>query len=129
MPYELTWEPKGVYARFFGACTIADLVGALERIGGDPRLDELRHAIFDFLAVASHDVDELQIEEAVAHHIGIALTNPRVLLASVSNDGRIREIWRHFAAVNPTPESLGLFETLDEARAWIAQLTTNGARR
>jgi hypothetical protein len=128
MPHELTWEPKGVHARFFGTCTIADVVGALGRIGGDPRLDDLRYAVFDYLAVASHDVEESQIEEAAAHDVGIALTNPRLVFASVTRDPQIVAIWRHFRSASPSPERLALFATLDEARAWITEQTTNGTR-
>ncbi len=129
MPCTTTWEDKGVYARFFGECSIGDVIKVFRAISGDARLDLARFAIFDYLAVTTHDVTEPEIEEAAAFDIGIAFTNPRLSFASVTTDERIRELWQHFVSVNVKTERLGIFATEAEARAWLAGRMGPGATR
>jgi len=83
-------------------------------------MDTARYAIFDYLEVTGHDVSEADIEHAAALDIGLSFTNPRLLFASVSTDPRIRELWRHYISVNVKTERHGIFDTVAQARAWIA---------
>jgi hypothetical protein len=92
-----------------------------EELGGDPRLDTVRYAIFDYPGVTAHDVTESDIEHAAALDIGMSFTNPRLLIASVTTDARIRELWQHYISVNVKIERHGIFASVAEARAWIAE--------
>ena len=127
MPSAITWEPKGLYARFVGECSIGDVLRVFDELGGDPRLDTARYAIFDYLGVTAHDVTESDIEHAAALDIGMSFTNPWLLLASVTTDARIRELWQHYISVNVKIERHGIFATVAEARAWIAERNGPGA--
>lgn len=127
MPSTVTWEPRGLYARFVGECSIGDVTRVFDELSADPRLDTARYAIFDYLGVTTHDVTESDIEHAAALDIGMSFTNPRLLLASVTTDGRIRELWRHYISVNVKTERHGIFATVAEARAWIAERNGTGA--
>lgn len=120
MPSSITWEDRGLYARFEGECSIGDITKVFDQLAADPRMDSARYAIFDYLDVSGHDVTELETEHAAALDIGLSFTNPRLLLASVSTDARVRELWRHYISVNVKTERHGLFDTVAQARAWIA---------
>jgi hypothetical protein len=121
MPCSITWEDKGLYARFNGECSIGDVTTVFDRLAADPRMDVARYALFDYLGVSAHDVTEHDIEHAAALDIGMSFTNPRLLFASVTTDERIRALWQHFISVNVKTERHGLFETEAQARAWVAE--------
>jgi hypothetical protein len=125
MPCTLDWETKGVYVKFQGACTVLDLVHAFEAIGGDARSDDIHCVIFDFLDVASQNVTESEAEEIAAMDVGLAYSVPRLRFASVSTDERILELWRHFVSVHSMPERHGVFSSLEQARAWVANMESN----
>lgn len=120
MPYMMSWESKGVYAKFHGKCTVDDVKKVFEKISGDSRHDNLKFAIFDYLDVEHQNVTEAEIEEVAALDIGMTFTNPRIALASISTDKRILELWEHYKSVNVLPHRLGIFPSVSEARAWIA---------
>lgn len=121
MPYTITWEPRGVYAKFNGRCTIKDLKAVFIKIGGDYRYDSLRFVILDYLDVEHQNLTEAEAEEAAAIDIGMTFTNPRVVFASISSDKRILELWRHFVSVNVLKHRHGIVPGVTEARAWIAE--------
>jgi hypothetical protein len=127
MPSTITWGPEGIYARFVGACSIGDVTRVFDELSGDPCLDTARYAIFDYLEITAHDVTESDIEYAAALDIGLSFTNPRLLFASVTTDTRIRELWRHYISVNVKTERHGIFTTVAEARAWMAERNGQGA--
>ena len=120
MPCTLTWEPRCVCVKFSGTCSIRDVIEAFEAISGDPRLDSLRSAIFDYVDVQHSNVTEREIERAVAQEIGIGRTNPRLSYATVATDERNRVLWQHFASRSVSPERLGLFHSVAEAQKWLA---------
>lgn len=120
MPFAFSWSPKGVHARFWGRCTIDDLVGCFTKLGNDPRLDDIAFAIFDYLDIEHQNLRMLEVEEAAAIDIAWAFTHPRILFASISNDGEIRKLWNHFVSLNSHPERHALVGSLEEAYSWIA---------
>jgi hypothetical protein len=71
MSYELIWEPRGVTKLFFGHVTSDDLVQSVKSIHGDPRFDNLRFVINDFLgckeiSVTAEAVDEISAVDKAA---------------------------------------------------------------
>lgn len=128
MPYSITWESKGVCAKFNGRCTINDLKEVFIKIGSDYRYDSLRFVILDYLDVEHQNLTEAEAEEAAAIDIGMTFTNPRVVFASISSDERILELWRHFVSVNVLPHRHGILPGVSEARAWIAEKMQTPAR-
>ena len=53
MPYEMTWEPRGVYKRFHGVVPFQEYMRSQERVLADPRADDIRYVINDLI----HDPD------------------------------------------------------------------------
>ena len=51
MPSSITWEDRGLYARFEGECSIGDLTKVFDQLAADPRMDTARYAIFDYLEI------------------------------------------------------------------------------
>lgn len=120
MVYSLVWEPKGVHAKFSGQSTVVDVQRAYEAISRDPRSDQLRYAIFDYLDVEPRALERQEVEQVAAFAIGLAVSLPEVRYASVATDERIVALWRHFVSVQPTPERHGVFPSVSAARDWLA---------
>jgi len=119
MPCKITWEPRGAYAKFWGECSIRDLLQMFGELSSHSETDRLRFVLVDYLDVTFADVTKHEIEEAAAHDIGMTFTNPNIAFASVTTDPRIRSLWNHFLSVNVSPERHQLFDSLAAARAWL----------
>lgn len=121
MPYSLTWEPRGVYRRYFGPMTILERQKSFEAICSDERFTTLRYAITDYLAVGDYEITDSATEEIAALHIGPVLTNPRILIAAVAVRPDIVAAIRAFIRLGFTDAQYRIFPSEVEARRWIAE--------
>jgi len=119
MSYEITWEPGGVYRRYFGRVTIDERRCSFDEICADPRFDELRHAITDYLGVDHYEITSVATQEIAALHVGPSLTNPNIAIAAVVVNPQIVAAIEHFISLKFTRQPYRIFPTLAEARAWI----------
>ena len=120
MPYRITWEPFGVYREYFGDVTIAERRASFETICADPRFDDLRYTITDYLAVQSYEMTGDATAEIAALHVGPLLTNPAIVMAAVANRADIIAAIEDFKSRGFTPAPYRVFRTLDEARRWVS---------
>ncbi len=119
MPFDLAWEPRGIYRRYYGRVTIAERQQSFERICADPRFDDLRFTITDYLGVESYEITEQATMEIAAMHVGPTRTNPRIVIAAVATDERVIEAIRHFISLQFIAQPYRIFATEGAARAWI----------
>jgi hypothetical protein len=120
MPFELIWEPSGVYRRYFGRVTISQRRQSFDRICGDPRFDDLRYAITDYLGVESYEITPQATEEIAAMHIAPMRTNPAIIIAAVVVDQRILAAIDHFISLRFFTQPYRIFPTVDAARRWVS---------
>jgi hypothetical protein len=128
MPFELTWEPRGVYRRYHGDVSIAERRRSLELICGDPRFDDLRYAITHYLDVQSYEISRQATAEIAALHIAPMRTNPDIVVAAVAVDEKVIEEIRHFISLGFISQPYRVFATVQAARAWVAEQTQAGER-
>jgi hypothetical protein len=119
MPFDLSWEPRGVYRRYFGDVTAAERRRSFEQISGDVRFDTLRYSITDYLAVGQYEITDDNTVEIAALHIAPLLTNPAIVVAAVAVDERVVAAIEHFIALGLTPQPYRVFATVTAAREWI----------
>jgi hypothetical protein len=119
MPYTLSWEPRGVYRKYFGDVSIAERAHSLERICADPRFDDLCYTITCYLDVQRYEATPDDTRGVAALHIGPLATNPRIILAAVATRPDILSYIEAFKATGFVRRPYGVFDTLPEARAWI----------
>jgi hypothetical protein len=120
MPFELIWEPGGVYRRYVGHVTIDERRRSFDAICADPRFDELQFTITDYLGVDRYDITRDATTEIAAMHIAPLLTNPNIVIAAVAVDDKIIAAIQHFIRLGFTAQPYAIFATVAEARAWIA---------
>jgi hypothetical protein len=121
MPFEITWEPNGIYCRCYGPVTAADVSYYLNQIAAHPAFDGFRYRITDALGVSpvSLSADELRWI-ALAREIH-AHRNRQMVDALVTSDERNRSLWRQLVSVSRDPQRFADFASVSEARAWIAR--------
>jgi len=120
MPFEMTWEDRGVYKRFTGKVSFPEYARSQELVLGDSRTDSLHYVINDLLAIEGYSFTTDQAEYLAAFNKGPSLSNPHLHVAYVTRDLRIITILKMMAAISSF--ELRHFPTLEEARAWAAAL-------
>lgn len=119
MPYRLTWERFGVYREYFGDVTVAERRDSLERICGDPRFDDIRYALTNYLAVEAYEVNRAATAEIAALHIAPLATNPTIAIAAVARRADILAAIEEFKGYGFTSAPYRVFPELSEAREWL----------
>lgn len=119
MPYELIWEERGVYRRYFGNVTIAERSRSFEEICNDPRFGELRYSITDYLDVTSYEITSQATEEIAARHEGPLTLNPNIIIAAAVVNPSIVGAIEHFIAVKKFSQPYRMFPTIQAAREWV----------
>jgi hypothetical protein len=119
MPYELTWEPSGVYRRYMGDVSIAERRASFDEICADRRFDTLRYTITDYLAVGRYETSQRATAEIAAMHIGPLITNPRIAIAAVAVRPDIVAAIGEFMDHGFTRAPYRIFGSVEEARHWI----------
>ena len=121
MPCEIIWEPRGVWRRFNGRMSAEDLLRSIEVVHGDPRFDDLRYSLNDFLDVTVSEIDPDTLVRSAAQAIGATLSNNRLVMLMVVADPVIRESVRRFTGPPLSSFRAEFFDTRDAAREWIAR--------
>lgn len=77
MPFDLVWETRGVFRKYFGDFTAEEFLRSFRIVHGDERFDGLRYVINDFLAVEKIAVSETSVR--LPTRANIASTMPNLL--------------------------------------------------
>ena len=120
MPHEISWEPHGVYIRFYGFVPFSELLDFFQSVAADPRFDDAWYYIDDYSGVASHAVRPEDVELIAGLEYAQMLSNPRMLRATVGASDDVRTLFDHYRETHERRDHLSMFPTLAEARAWIA---------
>lgn len=119
MPFEIVWEPLGVYKRYWGVVTVSEFIDSSAKLHGDRRFDSIRYVINDYLGVESHEVSEVAIAGITAISVEGQATNANIRIALVTSDSRIKELAWQFSSRTLASYPTQLFSTVTEARGWI----------
>lgn len=120
MGYETRWEPpRGVVKRFFGYVSNKELLQSVIDTESDPRFDDLRFVINDFLDVRNISVSRNDVEYISAVDRAAAATNPNIRIAVVANRPEIIALADQYANSPMNAYPTRVFATLVEARAWL----------
>lgn len=120
MPYRITWEDQGLYSRFWGKVDLGQIMRMMDVIGADERFDAIHYVLSDYLDVTEFSLTTKQIDEIVALDIAQSYSNARYYSLGIAKDEKIRRLLEYWTAVHMNPERVGVFESLEQARAWIA---------
>ena len=121
MAYRVRWEGHGVYRRFYGTVSTADFRGAYDEITGDPRYEDIRYVLSDYLEAQRDPVDTEPDAAAFAHLEQLKFfNNPDIVHAAVVSDEKALVHMPCFKPASLPSCPVGVFPTVDAARHWIA---------
>ena len=119
MPFERTWEEKGIYFKPYGVATGKDIEKLTIDIYGDHRFDDIRYAILNFLYIGDFIMSDEELESVAAQDMAAAITNPYIKIAVVTNDPRVEDVANRFNNMfGGHPWKTSCHENLEEARKW-----------
>ena len=121
MPYQVTWEPRGVYTRYSGNVTGADMLGNIEDVCRDERFELHRYHILDFSDATDFCATERELLINCGVLVGAAFVNHQVLVAAVVTNEKVRATLDRLHALGVSPFVAKIFPTVAEARKWIQE--------
>jgi len=127
MAYKLDWEPRGVYWEYSGTVTGQEIIDASTLIYGDPRFDDIRYKLVNFLNTEAIDIEEDDVNTIAFQHKAAAISNPRVKTAIVTsnrmsldknNTAMLKLFISNLAA---SAWEVKAFENLQDANLWLGR--------
>jgi hypothetical protein len=119
VPYQVTWEPRGVYTRYYGHATGADMRGNIEDVCRDERFEQHRYHILDFSEATDFTATEKELLVNSGVLVGAAFVNHQVMIAAVVTRENVRATLDRLHALGVSPYEAKIFSTVAEARKWI----------
>lgn len=121
MAYEVLWEPpRGAYRKYTGHVTDDELVESVSRLYGDPRFDDLRYIINDFLSIESFAVTEDTVTYIAAISGAAARSNPNIRVALLVSEARGKSLAELYVDAPWTVFPAQIFPDIETARVWLA---------
>ncbi|MCU7818714.1 MAG: hypothetical protein KZQ57_07590, partial [gamma proteobacterium symbiont of Lucinoma myriamae] len=125
MPNQIIWENKGVLSRYTGLFSPEIHIDVLDKLFGDPRIDDIKYIIGDYSEVNDDLLTEDNVEYPLAMTMGTASYLQDFKIALVAKDKGIIELCNSyielFRRINTSWE-VKLFDDIDTARDWIASV-------
>jgi hypothetical protein len=121
VPYQVRWEPHGVYSRYYGNVTGDDMRRHIEEICKDDRFEQHRYNILDFSDATDFNPSERELLINSGVLIGAAFTNHQVLIAAVVTRENVRAALERFHSLGVSPFEAKIFPTVADARKWIEE--------
>lgn len=118
MPYQLVWEPRGLYRQYIGNVTVAERLASFNEVCADPRFDDLRYTITEYLAVEYYEITRESTEEMAAMHMVALGMNPRIRIAAVAVRRDVLDAIRDMKSHGFFEQPYVVFPVLEAARRW-----------
>ena len=124
MTYKLVWEsPGAILCNFYGTISAAELSEATNDFYNDPRSDHTTVTIWNFTEMTGFDVRGAEAAEIAATDFAASLYLKPIKSAFVVRDPDFSNLARQYVDEMKHYGSRwtnGVFESLDEARMWVA---------
>jgi hypothetical protein len=126
MPYQISWEKKGIVYKFYDFITPKEVISSSEDKYGDDRFDSLRYQILDLseikpVAVNDPDMALQLVKRIAATDRAAAISNPDMKIAIVTSLEIISTLACLYSAeLSDSPWMSSVFKTSTEAREWLA---------
>ena len=119
MSHQLKWESKGVYWKYSGHVSGEEVIDASTIIYGDPRFDNLRYKLVDFLDVELFEMTETDMLKIAAQHNVAIISNPRIKNALIYNSHTKSLTEKFCDFFKDSSWDVRAFQNLNEANNWL----------
>lgn len=127
MAYKLDWEHRGVYWEYSGIVTGQEIIEASSLIYGDPRFDDIRYKLVNFLKTDTILIEEDDVYTIAFQHKAAALSNPRVKTAIVTSTAMTRDnkntsmLQLFISNLTASSWEVKAFDELEQANHWLGR--------
>jgi hypothetical protein len=122
MPYEETWEEKGLVWKFFGDVTGDEILRALLKRNMDCRFRRMQYMIFDFTSMDGYDVSEGDALKAAEYDAELHGLAPGLRIAIVATRGEVFEMTKLYSKnTTETSWEVKIFPELQLAKNWLSK--------
>ncbi|KKK75535.1 hypothetical protein LCGC14_2872750 [marine sediment metagenome] len=125
MPYQISWEKKGVVQKFHDVITPIELISCNENVYGDSRFDAIRYQILNLTEVRTVDLTDPDkaiqlVRRIAATDRAAAKSNPNMKIAIVASLEILGSLANLYSSeLSDSPWLSDVFETETEAREWL----------
>ncbi len=122
MPYSISWEENGFQWIFSGKVHVDEIAEAKQAFYDDPRMENTRWMIFDFLKVTEFTSEYEDIHEHAAKDKEVSQTIPGAKLALLVDKPQFRllsEMYRRSAQELNNTWTVEIFRTRRQAEQWL----------
>lgn len=120
MPHKMQWEKEGVYWQYSGDVTGQEIVNSSAKIYGDPRFDDLKYKLVNFLDASAVTMSDEEIAKIAYQHKAAEISNPRIKNAIVMTVAR--DLADKFAAFfADSCWEVRVFEDMKSANQWLGR--------
>ena len=112
MACTLTHHQQGCLATYSGHVSFEEFLLVVQRIHIQHNYDTMAHVIHDLSAVASLDLNRVNLTTLMSHELGARRTNPTIRLAIISTDPALESLVKAFNT--KTRLNMGFFASIQE---------------
>lgn len=116
MAYSIDWERDGVCISYTDVVGFYEFMKAVLTIHEHNDYSRFKYAIHDMTGVSRLDFSQVDMTQMLAQELGARYTNETIRASVVTSSPEMGELVRHFSS--RTGLEVGLFQTLEQARAW-----------
>jgi hypothetical protein len=122
MPYQISWEDRGVSFQYTGLTSDGEVAAAVRHVEADERFDRVRYTIHDFLKCGGATYTIQKVEEIAALDAAAAMSNlgiRKLSIAVITDREDVATMARTYMVSRIHPHTMRIFSSLDEAHAWL----------
>ena len=121
MPYETTWEEKGICWTYTGTLTSRAILASNIEFYSDPRSDNSSYQIVDLVNVDRIDSDKTTMQELAAFDHAQSKSTKNLKVAFICNSPEMVEFINKYINLSRqfrTTWSFKIFDNINDARTW-----------
>lgn len=121
MPNKIVWEPQGIYWKYTGKVSGKEIIDASTSVYGDPRFDNIKYKLTDFLDVESMEMSDNELTLLACQHKAAEKSRPNVKNAIVIRSEDAELAHKFSAFFTETTWEVKVFNDLAEADEWLGR--------
>ncbi len=119
MSYTLSWEANGVVKLFTGRTSDLEVLASIVEIESDPRFENIRWVINDFLRCTGFEVSKDGVDLMAATDKAASVSNANVKVAVIATDRELVGMAKHYADSPMNVYPTQIFSNRADAHAWL----------
>lgn len=123
MPYQTTWEKKGIFWKYSGIVTDIDIIAPNNEFYADPRSENILYQLVDGTGIEKFKLDEPSLKLLAATDYAAAMSVRKLKVAFVATRVDVVDFFQTY--INYAKEfncewEFKIFTDLNSARKWIS---------